>query len=68
MSLAEIAPKLAASDPPPERTPWFSMDKAGRKHPFPNIPPQTYEVPVLKVPTITGISYYVVSDPDGVKR
>lgn len=68
MSLAETTPKLVGSDPPPARMPWFSMDKAARRHPFPNIPPQAYEVPVLKVPTITGISYYVVSDPEGVKR
>jgi cytochrome P450 len=68
MSLAEIAPKLVGSDPPPGRMPWFSMDRAARKHPFPTIPPKAYEVPVLKVPTITGVPYYVISDPAGVKQ
>lgn len=68
MSLAETAPRLVGSDPPPGRMPWFGGDKAARRHPFPTIPQKAYEVPVLKVPTITGIAYYVISDPVGVKQ
>ncbi|MES2722109.1 MAG: cytochrome P450 [Pseudomonadota bacterium] len=68
MTAVEMSPKLVGSDPPPRHMPLFGLGKALRKHPFPTIPPQAYQTPVLKVPTPGGQRFYVVSDPAGVKR
>lgn len=67
MSLAETAPKLVGSDPPPVRMPLLGLNRAMRKHPFPTIPPGAYQAPVFRVSTLAG-PFYVISDPAGVKH
>lgn len=65
---AEItAPKLAGSGAPPTRVRWRLSRPDDRQNPMPSIIAAAYEQPIVRLTSPIG-AYYVVADPDGVRR